>query len=100
MNTQIIYCSIIQKVVAQRGITRKWTDKNGVIADISCVSCFYTSNTLILLSAITASPIGRRMAMTVGCLSAWYVDQCGSIFQMLIFTVCCTVNVSQQVQGS
>ena len=43
-------------MTVQGGITRKWTDKNGVIADISCqVSCFCTSNTLILLSAITGS---------------------------------------------
>ena len=50
------FITLILAMTVQGGITRKWTDKNGVIADISCqVSCFCTSNTLMPLSAITAS---------------------------------------------
>ena len=63
-----IHCSLkgyLFSVESLKGITRKLTDKSDVIANLNCMSCFCTSNTLILLSEITA----WRMAMTVGCLS-------------------------------
>ena len=101
----------------KRGTTRKWTEKNGVIADISCTSCFCTSNTLILLSTITTSTYiyiyiyiriyAQKNGHDWGCSSVWYVDQLKEqddsyilhTLVTVIFTVCSTVD-SSQVQSS